>query len=314
MKNSILMQAMRAGGLLLVALAYSSAVGQVTVTCPPPPNQLTAAVAANVTFDQSTQLFTYNYVVSNSARSAQEISSFNLDFTPPVSNFNNPQGWTHAIFKRRSTLGWAATDPVPLPSGAEDNSEVPAGIAQIKPGQSLAGFSFQSPKPPGPVKYFLTGFVEIPAQDDEEGAETLVEQCPQSVGNPLDLAVVGTTQGPVNFIPVSIEIKPTAKPPVPINPGDQGVTPVAILGTSSFDVTSVDQSSVRLGPANASPQKDSGHLEDVNNDGIPDLVFQFPTQGIGARCNDTALFLTGKTTTGTGIQGSETIHTVGCKF
>jgi hypothetical protein len=314
MKNSIFAQTLRIAGLLLLTVAWSNALGQVTVTCPAPPNQLTATVTSNVTFDSGTQLFTYTYSVSNSAKSAQEIDSFNLDFTPPVQNFSNPSGWTHAIFKRRSTLGWAATDPVPLPPGTEDNSEVPAGIAQIKPGQSLGGFSFQSPKPPGPVKYFVSGFVEIPPQDDEEGAETLVEQCPQSVGNLLDLAVVGTTQGPVNFIPVNIQIKPTAAPPVPINPGSQGVTPVAILGTSSFDVTTVDQSSVRLGPSDAVPQKDSGHFEDVNNDGIPDLVFQFPTQAIGVRCNDTALFLTGKTTNGTGIQGSEAIQTVGCKF
>ncbi len=314
MKDSIFVQTMRIGGLLMVAIAWSSALGQVTVTCPAPPNQLTATVTSSVTFDSTTQLFTYTYALSNGANSAQEINSFNLDFTPPVQNLINPPGWTHAIFKRRSTLGWAATDPVPLPPGVDDNSEVPAGIAQIKPGQSLAGFSFQSPKPPGPVKYFVTGFVEIPPQDDEEGAETLVEQCPQSVGNLPDLAVVGTTQGPVNFIPVTIEIKPTAAPPVPINPGSQGATPVAILGTSNFDVTTVDQSSVRLGPNNAVPLKDSGHFEDVNNDGTPDLVFQFPTQSIGVRCNDTALFLTGKTANGTGIQGSEAIHTVGCKF
>jgi hypothetical protein len=195
---------MRIAGLLLLTVGWSSALGKATVTCPAPPNQLTATVTSNVTFDPETQLFTYTYSVFNSAKSAQEINSFHLDFTPPVQNFSNPAGWTHGIFKRRSILGWAATAPVPLPPGTEDNGDVPAGIAQIKPGQSLAGFSFQSPKPPGSVKYFLTGFVEIPAQHDEAGAETLVEQCPQSVGNLLDLAVVGTTEGPVNLIPPQI--------------------------------------------------------------------------------------------------------------
>jgi hypothetical protein len=314
MRNSAFAKLLQVSGTLLLAVAWSSAQGQVSVTCPPAPNQVTVKVSSQVSFDQAANLYTYSYVVSNGTNSAQEINSFNLDFAPPATNLNNPQGWTHGVFKRRSTLGWAATDPVPLPPGATDNSEVPAGVAQIKPGQSLGGFTFQSPKPPGPVKYYVTGFVAIPVQDDEEGAETLVEQCPQSVGNLLDLAVVGTTDGPVNFIPVTIQIKPTAAPPVPINPGDKGVTPVAILGTAQFDVTTVDQASVRLGPANAIPLKDSGHFEDVNNDGIPDLVFQFPTQQIGVRCNDTALFLTGKTKTGTGIQGSEAIRTVGCKF
>lgn len=269
--------------LLLAALVSTGSHAQVSVTCPPPPNQLTAQVTEKVTFDQGSQLYTYTYLVANDAKSAQEIYSFNLDFAPPVSNFINPEGWTHGIFRRRSTLGWAATVPAPLPPGAVDDGGVPPGFAQIKPGHSLGGFSFQSPKPPGPVKYFLSGFVDIPPQNDEEGAETLLEQCPQSVGKLLDLAVVGTTQGPVNFIPVDIQIKPTAAPPVPINPAENGVTPVAILGTASFDVTTVDQSSVRFGPANAAPQKNSGHFEDVNNDGIVDLVFQFPSQSIGAR-------------------------------
>jgi hypothetical protein len=287
---------------------------QVTVTCPLPPNQVTPRVVSQVTFDAASNLFTYTYTVSNGSGSAQEINSFQLDFAPPVSNLVNPAGWTHGVMNRRSVLGWAATEPVPLAPGETDDSSVPPGIAQIKPGQSLGGFSFQSPKPPGPVKFYVTGFVAIPPQDDEEGAETLVEQCPQSVGNLLDLAVVGTTQGPVDFIPVEIAIKPMAAPPVPMNPQSNGATPVAILGSGSFDVTTVDQGSVRLGPGNAAPQKNSGHLEDVNNDGILDLVFQFPTQGIGFRCNDTALFLTGTTASGTRIQGSEAIRTVGCKF
>ena len=301
--------------ILVMSCAMSShAHAQVTVTCPPAPNQLTVTVAPQVRFDQTTQLFTYTYTVANGTNSAQEIDSFNLDFTPPVSNLSNPPGWAHGIFRLRSTLGWSATVPAPLPPGASDDSRVPAGIAQIKPAQSLTGFSFQSPKPPGPVKYFVTGFVDVPPQDDEEGAETLLEQCPQSAGKPLDLAVVGTTLGPVNFIPVTIEIKPPSAPPVPINPRSEGVTPVAILGSTSFDVNTVNQASVKFGPGNAAPQKGSGHFEDVNNDGIPDLVFQFPTSAIGVRCTDTALFLTGQTSSGTAIQGSESVHGVGCKF
>jgi len=299
---------------VLSCVICTRADAQVTVTCPPAPNQLTVTVAPEVKFDQTTQLFTYTYTVANGANSAQEIDSFNLDFAPPVSNLNNPPGWAHGIFRLRSTLGWSATVPAPLPPGANDDSRVPAGLAQIKPAQSLTGFSFQSPKPPGPVKYFVTGFVDVPPQDDEEGAETLLEQCPQSTGKPLDLAVVGATLGPVNFIPVTIEIKPPSVTPVPINPRSEGLTPVAILGSASFDVSTVSQVSVKFGPGNAAPQKGSGHFEDVNNDGIPDLVFQFSTPAIGVQCTDTALFLIGQTSSGTAIQGSENVRGVGCKF
>src|SRR5437016_13339334 len=89
---------------LLIILVLSCTIcvhadAQVTVTCPPAPNQLTVMVAPQVKFDQATQLFTYTYTVANGTNSAQEIDSFNLDFTPPVSNLTNPPSWAHGIFK-----------------------------------------------------------------------------------------------------------------------------------------------------------------------------------------------------------------------
>lgn len=298
---------------ILAAVSGWSVNAQTTVTCPPGPNQVTVKVTSNVSFSAATQTYTYSYVVSNDPGSAQEVNSFNLDFAPPVSNIVNPSGWTHGSFRGRSTLGWNATAAAPLPPGVPDKGEVPPSIVQIKPGQSAGGFSFQSPKPPGPVKYYVTGFVAIPAQTDEAAAETLVEQCPQSVGHFFDVAVVGSTQGPVNFIPVQIEIKPPATPPVSISPQSEGVTPVAILGSATFQVSAIDPASLRLGPGGSTPAPNQVHFEDVNGDGFVDLVAQFPTQKIGLRCLDTAVFLTGKTKDGTPIQGSEAVQTVGCK-
>src|SRR6266404_544983 len=296
---------------IILAMVAVGAQGQTTVTCPPGPNQLTAHIQSNVSFDPTTKMYSYSYVVSNDAGSAQEIESFNLDFAPPVSNFTNPQGWVHSTFRQRSTLGWDAT----FPPGTHTPATVaaPPAPSQIKPGQSVSGFSFQSPKPPGPVKYSVCGYVGVPAQADELAAETLLDQCPQSFGFILNLAVVGTTQGPVDFIPVQIEIKPPSTPPVSLNPRSQGDTPVAILGSATFQVSSIDPASLRLGPGGSTPSPNQVHFEDVNGDGIIDLVAQFPTQKIGVRCNDAALFLTGKTTNGAAIQGSEELQTVGCK-
>ena len=102
--------------ILVMSCAMSShAHAQVTVTCPPAPNQLTVTVAPQVKFDPTAQLFTYTYTVANGTNSAQEIDSFNLDFTPPVSNLSNPPGWAHGIFRLRSTLGWSATVPASPP-------------------------------------------------------------------------------------------------------------------------------------------------------------------------------------------------------
>jgi hypothetical protein len=79
------------------------------------------------------------------------------------------------------------------------------------------------------------------------------------------------------------------------------VTPVAILGSTEFDVESIDVSTARLGPDDddpategAAPVRD-GSLEDVNVDGLVDLVLHFRTQDIGLSNSDTDAVLTGRT-------------------
>jgi len=177
---------------------------------------------------------------------------------------------------------------------------------------ALAGFSFQSPKAPGFVKYYVTGFSPIPVQQEEEGAEALAEMCPQSVGALLDLAVVGSTVGPTNAVPILIDIEPGTYPN-PINPREQGVVPVAILGTATFNVTTVDLHSLRFGPGGAISLDKQASFEDVNGDGILDMVVHFSVPDIGLRCNDTTLFLLGKTLQGKLIGGADSVVTVGCK-
>jgi len=167
------------------------------------------------------------------------------------------------------------------------------------------------------VSLRATGFAPVAPQaaatDDEaeSAAETLLETCPDLAAPARDLGAPGTTTGPVNSIRVAIDLKPGSSVN-PVNPGSQGVLPVAILGTGRFDVQTVDAASVRLGRGAAAPQ-DGGHLEDVNGDGINDLVLQFPTPRVGVRCGDLSITLTGQTTGGTPMTGSDSLVTVGCR-
>jgi len=241
------------------------------------------------------------------ATSQQEIDAFNIDVQSPVSGVTSPIGWTSSMFNSRATLGWDAM--LVAASVPDDGISVPPSIAQIKPGNSLAGFSFQSSKAPGVVKYYVTGFSQIPAQQDEEGAENLVETCPQSIGAILDLAVTGSAVGPTNAIPMLIDIKPGTYPN-PINPREQGVVPVAILGSATFDVTQLNISSLRFGPRGATPS--NNHFADINGDGYLDLLVQFSVPAIGLRCNDTALFLLGNVVQGVAVGGADSVVTVGC--
>jgi hypothetical protein len=111
---------------------------------------------------------------------------------------------------------------------------------------------------------------------------------------------------------VAIDIKPGSFPNT-INPKSTSVIPVAILTTDTFDATAVDPLSVQFGPNGATETHNKGHIEDVNQDGEPDLVLHFRTQATGIQCGDTSASLTGETFDGDAIQGSDSIKTVGCK-
>ena len=111
-------------------------------------------------------------------------------------------------------------------------------------------------------------------------------------------------------IPVDIDIKPGSDPNCFNNDGN-GVIPVAILGSNSFDVTLVDASTIQLegmavkvvGKAN----KLLSSIEDVNGDGFNDLVVKIEdTDGVFIQGTGTAT-LTGNLLDGTPIEGTDTI-------
>lgn len=114
-------------------------------------------------------------------------------------------------------------------------------------------------------------------------------------------------------VPVDISIKPGAPPPVPVNTRSHGTIPVAILSTAAFDVvTSVDATSLtfgRTGDEHSLAFCNTGG-EDVNGDGLPDLVCHFETQSTEFNPGDARGILKGKTFLGAAILGQEAIVTV----
>jgi hypothetical protein len=116
---------------------------------------------------------------------------------------------------------------------------------------------------------------------------------------------------------IEIDIKPGSDRNS-INPNSKGVIPVAILGSSSFDVTTVDVTTLAFGPDGASPAHDltdptvyADHLQDVNGDDFTDLVSHYRTQDTGIAKGDTEACLTGEATGDVAIWDCDAIKTVG---
>ena len=116
---------------------------------------------------------------------------------------------------------------------------------------------------------------------------------------------------------IDIDIKPGSDRNS-INPKGKGVIPVAILGSASFDVTSVDVTTLTFGPDGATPDHDltdptvyADHLQDVNSDGFMDLVTHYRTQDTGIAKGHTEACVAGETTGGVAIFGCDAIKTVG---
>jgi hypothetical protein len=111
---------------------------------------------------------------------------------------------------------------------------------------------------------------------------------------------------------VAIDVKPGAFPNA-VNLRSNGVVPVAIFGSSSFDALQVDPASLTLAGAKVKAIGKgaySCHGEDVNRDGRPDLLCQFATSQLVVRPGDSTVALEGKTFAGGRIRGEDSIRIV----
>jgi len=106
---------------------------------------------------------------------------------------------------------------------------------------------------------------------------------------------------------VEIDIKPGSFPNS-INPKSKGNVPVAILSDSGFDATTVDRSTVVF--AGASPLLIGKTPEDVNGDGLLDVVLHFNTQSLNLKPGDTEACLNGKTLGGQDFEGCDSVRIV----
>jgi hypothetical protein len=109
---------------------------------------------------------------------------------------------------------------------------------------------------------------------------------------------------------LAIDIKPGSDPNS-INPRSRGKIPVGILSGTAFDASAqVDKTSLTFGRTGDEPSLEFCHAEDVNRDGLTDLVCHFDTRATGFQPGDTQGVLKGRTVSGQPLQGTDSVKIV----
>ncbi len=106
---------------------------------------------------------------------------------------------------------------------------------------------------------------------------------------------------------VDIDIKPGSDPKA-INLRSKGNIPVAILSSDTFDAITIDPSTVELEGARVRGLL--CHDEDVNSDGLLDLVCQVEIQELGIGAGAIVAVLTAQTFDGVLVTGSDSVKIV----
>lgn len=143
---------------------------------------------------------------------------------------------------------------------------------------------------------------ELQALIDQFGAESL--RIAVSLSG-TDVSIFSSVRA------VGLDIKPGGSQNS-FNPRSRGLIAIAILTTPTFDASQVDETSLRFGVTGHEASPHHTVLNDVDHDGDTDLVVFFRRQDTGIDCDTLFTYISGETSTGQAIAGTDSVSIAGC--
>jgi hypothetical protein len=227
-------------------------------------------------------------------------------------------GWVHATVDQIETLFVNAGIPRPF-----DGTQSPGGFDGANRlitllgstgsfGNSVSIQAFSGPVPPSPGSPLVTPVV-ITSFGTIGGADFPGFGVPSTVQNDtIGNYLVREAVAPID---IDIDIKPGTDLNSINCKNENGVIAVAILTTYDFDAMMVDHTMVTFeGAGEIHFDQQSGepqlHEEDVDGDGDIDLVLHFRFGETGLTCDSVEATLTGETSDGQAIEGTDSVRMV----
>jgi len=113
------------------------------------------------------------------------------------------------------------------------------------------------------------------------------------------------------LLAVQIDVRPGSESN-PIQLGSRGVVPVVLYGEADFAIEDVEWDSLTFGPGAAPIAHESGpHFDDIDGDGLLDMIPHFRIAKIGLTADDVEVCLDGRSTDGIAFEGCDDVTPVG---
>jgi hypothetical protein len=128
-----------------------------------------AGASVSVTYDEYTQVYTYDYVVFVGVGSANDLEFFGFQPVKGLTGVQTPPHWMalQDYQTAPNSIMWGVTDRGPTPVDWDGLTLGPSSYG-VYPGGQLAGFQLQSTYPPDAAgRCFFRGWVE-PLSDDQD--------------------------------------------------------------------------------------------------------------------------------------------------